>query len=92
MDPILRPPAGVNHYEQTVAKNGPDTPDFFRPFMIPGMGHCRGGIGPDRHDPMIVMINWVEKGQAPVSITASRVVDNQVVRTRPLCPRPQVAP
>jgi feruloyl esterase len=40
---------------------------------------------------MTAMVNWVEKGDAPSSITASRVVNNQVVRTRPLCPYPQVA-
>jgi Tannase and feruloyl esterase len=90
-DSILQPMMGVNYYEQAVAKNGPDTKDFFRLFMVPGMAHCAGGIGPDRHDSMTSMINWVEKGQAPASMVASRVVNNQVVRTRPLCPYPQVA-
>jgi feruloyl esterase len=90
-DSILQPMMGVNYYEQAEAKNGADTPDFFRLFMIPGMAHCGGGIGPDRNDPMTAIINWVEKGQAPASILASRVVNNQVVRTRPLCPYPQVA-
>ena len=90
-DPILQPMMGVNYYEQAVAKNGPDTPDFFRLFMVPGMGHCGGGIGPDRHDSMTAMIDWVEKSKAPDSMLASRVVDNRVVRTRPLCPYPQVA-
>jgi feruloyl esterase len=82
---------GVNYYEQAVAKNGPDTPEFFRLFMAPGMGHCGGGNGPDRHDPMTGMINWVEKGKAPDSMIARRVVNGQVARTRPLCPYPQVA-
>ena len=90
-DTILQPMMGVNYYEQAVAKNGSDTKDFFRLFMVPGMGHCGGGIGPDRHDAMTAMINWVEKGKAPDSIQASRVVNNQTVRTRPLCPYPQVA-
>jgi len=90
-DSILQPMAGVNYYEQAVAKNGPATSDFFRLFMVPGMAHCGGGIGPDRHDPMTAMINWVEKDKAPASMVASRVVDNKVVRTRPLCAYPQVA-
>jgi len=90
-DSILQPMMGVNYFEQAVAENGPDTTDFFRLFMVPGMGHCSGGTGPDRHDPMTAIINWVEKGQAPESILASRAVDDQVVRTRPLCPYPQVA-
>jgi feruloyl esterase len=90
-DSILQPMAGVNYYEQATAKNGPATSDFFRLFMVPGMAHCGGGIGPDRHDPMTAMINWVEKDKAPASMVASRVVDNKVVRTRPLCAYPQVA-
>ena len=90
-DSILQPMMGVNYYQQAVAKNGPSTTEFFRLFMVPGMAHCGGGIGPDRHDPVTAVINWVEKGQAPASMVASRVVNNQVVRTRPLCPYPQVA-
>jgi len=90
-DPILEPMAGVNYYERALATNGPTTPDFFRLFMVPGMSHCGGGIGPDRHDPVTAMVNWVEKDKAPASMVASRVVDNKVVRTRPLCAYPQVA-
>jgi hypothetical protein len=90
-DPILQPLMGVNYYEHAVAQNGPDTQNFFRLFMIPGMSHCSGGIGADRHDPMTAIINWVEKDQAPSSILASRAVNNKVQRSRPLCPYPQVA-
>jgi hypothetical protein len=90
-DSILQPMAGVNYYEQATSKNGADTPEFFRLFMVPGMAHCAGGIGPDRHDPVTAVVDWVEKGQAPASMVASRVVNNQVVRTRPLCAYPQVA-
>jgi hypothetical protein len=90
-DSILQPMMGVNYFEEAVAKNGPDTAQFFRLFMAPGMGHCGGGTGPDRHDSMSAMIDWVEKGKAPESLVASRVVDNQAVRTRPLCSYPQVA-
>ena len=90
-DPILQPMESVDYYQEAVAKNGPKTTDFFRLFMVPGMSHCSGGIGPDRHDAMTAVIDWVEKNQAPSSMIASRVVDNKVVRTRPLCPYPQVA-
>ena len=90
-DTILQPMMGVNYYEAALAKNGRSTPDFFRLFMVPGMAHCGGGIGPDRHDAMTAIINWVEKGQAPTTMVASKVVENKVVRTRPLCAYPQVA-
>ena len=90
-DAILQPMMGVNYYEQAVAKNGPETNEFFRLFMAPGMAHCGGGNGPDRRDSATAIIDWVEKGKAPESIEASRVVKDRVVRTRPLCPYPQVA-
>jgi feruloyl esterase len=90
-DPILQPMQGVNYYEAAVAKNGKDTADFFRLFMVPGMAHCSGGIGPSQLDPMTAMIDWVEKGKAPTTIKASRVVNNLVLRTRPLCQYPNVA-
>jgi len=90
-DTILQPMMGVNYYEAATAKNGADTPEFFRLFMVPGMAHCGGGVGPDRNDAVTAVIDWVEKGRAPSSIVASRVVNNEVVRTRPLCAYPQVA-
>jgi hypothetical protein len=90
-DSILMPMMGVNYYERALEKNGPKTTDFFRLFMIPGMAHCGGGVGPDRNDAVTAVIDWVEKGQAPESLIASKVVGGQVVRTRPLCPYPQVA-
>jgi hypothetical protein len=90
-DQVLQPLMGVHYYEQTAARYGTRTRDFFRLFMVPGMTHCAGGIGPDRFDSMSAMIDWVEKNKAPDSLRASRVVDGRVVRTRPLCPYPQVA-
>jgi feruloyl esterase len=91
-DQVLQPMVGVKYFEDAVAKNGPNTTDFLRLFMVPGMAHCSGGAAAtDRFDAMTALINWVEKDKAPDSIPASRVVNNQVVRTRPLCPYPQVA-
>jgi feruloyl esterase len=90
-DQVLQPLQGVNYYEAAVARNGPRTGEFFRLFMVPGMTHCSGGIGTDRFDPMTAMIDWVEKNQPPQVLHAAHVVDNKPVRTRPLCPYPQVA-
>jgi len=90
-DTALPPLMGIDYYEKAVAKNGPDTRDFFRLFMVPGMFHCRGGIGPDRFDPMTALVNWVENDNPPTAMLASRVDKGSVVRTRPLCPYPQVA-
>ena len=90
-DSILQPMMGVTYYEAVVATNGQDTTDFARLFMMPGVGHCGGGVGPDRTDAVTAVIDWVEKNQAPDSLRASKVTNGKVVRTRPLCPYPQVA-
>jgi hypothetical protein len=90
-DQVLEPLMGVSYYEHAVARNGPGTRDFFRLFMVPGMNHCSGGIGTDQFDSMTAMIDWVERGKAPDVLRAARVLDKKVVRTRPLCPYPQVA-
>jgi feruloyl esterase len=60
-------------------------------YMVPGMGHCRGGAGTDTFDKVAAIEQWIAGGQAPDSIIASRVVDGKVVRTRPLCPFGKVA-
>jgi feruloyl esterase len=90
-DQILQPMMGVNYYEAVVKESGRSTPDFARLFMMPGVAHCGGGIGPDRVDAVTAVIDWVEKGKAPDQLLASKVTNGQVVRTRPLCPYPQVA-
>ena len=62
-----------------------------RLFMVPGMGHCGGGEGPNTFDMMVPLEQWVEKGQAPTRVVASHSTNGKVDRTRPLCPYPQVA-
>jgi Tannase and feruloyl esterase len=90
-DTALNPLMGVDYYEKVRARFGPSTTDFFRLFMVPGMAHCRGGVGTDQCDFLTALIEWVEKDVAPNQIGASQSRDGKVVRTRPLCPYPQVA-
>ena len=82
---------GVKYYEAVSQRLGAATTDFYRMFMVPGMFHCRGGVGVSTFDAMTPLVEWVEKGTAPQTILASKVVDNKVVRTRPLCAYPDVA-
>jgi feruloyl esterase len=95
-DQVIFPEGSIN-YQQSVAdklaagKGVAGVQDFFRLFMVPGMAHCRGGVGTDRFDAQSAIEAWVERGQAPASIAASRMEDDKVTRTRPLCPYPQVA-
>jgi feruloyl esterase len=79
--------------------------DFYRLFMVPGMGHCGGGIGPNSFgnsastsaDPeknvFAALERWVEKGIAPDKLTGTGKVVGEPTKslTRPLCPYPQVA-
>jgi feruloyl esterase len=89
-DPQLNPRMGVEYFEQVQAKMG-DTQDFFRLFMVPGMFHCGGGVGTSIFDVATPLVNWVESAKAPQRIEAARVVSGKTVRTRPLCPYPQLA-
>jgi Tannase and feruloyl esterase len=90
-DPALNPLMGVGYYETVTRTLGPVTPDFYRLFMVPGMSHCTGGAGTSTFDALTPLVQWVEKGVAPQTISASHVTDGKVVRTRPLCPYPQTA-
>ena len=90
-DAILQPQMGVDYYEKAAAANGRGSTDVMRLFMIPGMAHCGGGVGPDQYAAVTAVIDWVEKGVAPDSLVAKKVVNGQVTRSRPLCPYPQVA-
>src|SRR5205085_2768583 len=82
---------GVGYYEAVTKTMGPSTMDFYRLFMVPGMLHCGGGAGTSAFDALTPLVEWVEKGTVPQTISAARVVDGKVVRTRPLCPYPQTA-
>lgn len=91
-DPALNPLMGVEYYEAVERRLGPSTRDFFRLYMMPGVFHCGGGVGPACFDPLAHLIAWVEQGRAPEAIVASQVAEGgKVVRTRPLCPYPEVA-
>ena len=84
-----------------------DTDSFLRLFMAPGMQHCGGGPGPNMfmgrgvppdadHDMDLALERWVETGIAPEKLIATKYKkdgdsSSEVLRTRPLCPYPQVA-
>ena len=91
-DQNISPRMTVDYYDKVLATMGRDqVRDSVKLFMVPGMGHCGGGDGPNEFDMIAALDEWRDKGKTPTSIPASKVVDGQVVRTRPLCPYPQVA-
>ena len=92
-DGSVAPRASVNYYTSVVKAMGgaAKTAAWVRLFMVPGMGHCGGGEGPNTFDTVASLEQWVEQSKAPDRIVASRVANGKVERTRPLCPYPQAA-
>ncbi len=64
---------------------------FQRLYMMPGVDHCAGGIGPDRADFIGALVAWVEEGKAPDTLLATGRRPDGTTQARPLCPFPQVA-
>jgi feruloyl esterase len=90
-DPSVAPQATMN-YVEAVKKVTPTAADSVRLFMVPGMGHCRGGEGvTDQFDAVAALDTWVTQKKAPQQILARHMEGGRVVRTRPLCPFPQAA-
>jgi len=90
-DTALNPMMAVNYYEDVLETMGPETRDFFRFYTVPGMFHCRGGIGADRFDLLTPLVNWVEAGETPEALEAAQATGGEVQRTRKLCPYPERA-
>ena len=108
-DPLVPSLSAVNYYNSVVAlekQNQPDqqsalaeTQSYYRLFMAPGMGHCRGGpglslfgenggAGPASSDMFSALEAWVEHGAPPAQVIAHDTLNSF---TRPLCPYPQNA-
>lgn len=83
-----------NYYERIAKANGgyDKAQGFARLFMVPAMGHCAGGVGPNQFDMLTALENWVEKKTPPAQILASRPASNGApAMSRPLCPYPAAA-
>ena len=103
-DPVFSMYDSVNYYEKLSTRYGAGTADFARLFLIPGMNHCAGGLHTlDSFDPLTAIVNWVEVGATPDSMTAANSNPAnpptappvysylQLTWKRPLCPYPQFA-
>jgi len=113
-DAAIAPGSSVDYYEQVRgffatfpdarASGVPRVEDFYRLFMVPGMAHCSGGIGPSdfgngapvsgdaEHDIVTALDRWVEQGVAPERLIGRGVSAGAAKPlSRPLCPYPRVA-
>ncbi len=95
-DPVFSFMDTVNWYEDLLVNN-PDASDFVSLYAVPGMPHGPGGAAPDLFDPLSKMVEWVENGTTPGTITATVREDNQEAPeslrgvSRKLCPWPAVS-
>ena len=81
----------IEYYDRVRADGGRQAASSVRLFMLPGVDHCSGGEGTYSFDALDTIDAWVDRGQAPERIVARRPLEGGAVRTRPLCPYPQVA-
>ena len=98
-DSSFTPGWTVQYYDKVVDKTGrgntdrkklEDTREFYRLYMMPGVGHCGGGPGAalTRFDLVTALEAWVERDIAPEGIKATN--DARTLE-RPICPYPQEA-
>jgi feruloyl esterase len=90
-DTAISPGNTINYYNSVLTRMGAKQDNWIRLFMIPGMGHCQGGPGPNQVNYMGALERWRESGVAPDQLEAYHVTNNRVDMARPLCPFPQVA-
>jgi feruloyl esterase len=88
-DPALPAQATADYYQRVLAHD-PHANEYCRLFMIPGCFHCGGGPGASDVDWLSVIVDWVERGQAPERIVASHG-HSKTAMTRPLFAYPRHA-
>ena len=93
-DQLIVPGGSIDYYDAVTQKLGggyKQTQEFARLFMAPGVGHCGGGSGPQPQGLFSAVVQWVEHGQPPDTVLASKPLSGGGMQTRPLCPYPAVA-
>ncbi|KAK5109572.1 hypothetical protein LTR62_006923 [Meristemomyces frigidus] len=87
-------PRYYGHVSETMGLPPKDLDEFYRFFRISGMDHCAGGVGAweigqtsagtagvtrtAQNNVLLRMVEWVEKGEAPVTVTGTKFVNDTV--------------
>lgn len=98
-DSLVTPQLTVDFYEQLTKKSGgiAATQSFARLFMVPGMDHCGiqtggPGIADTGIDPLSALERWVEKGEVPAELIATKTAPTgETLWRRPVCAYPKIA-
>jgi feruloyl esterase len=106
-DAAIAPLSSIDYYEKVTAflSKYPDArsdasrpvQDFFRLFMVPGLGHCASGLGPNHfgndsyaadgipgdpdRDILAALERWVEQGAAPARLIGTGTAVNDPSKT-----------
>ncbi|QIB67391.1 tannase/feruloyl esterase family alpha/beta hydrolase [Kineobactrum salinum] len=92
LDSSVSPRDTVNYYRAVVETMGVERADeTLELFLAPGVGHCRGGPGPDRVDLMEALSMWVEQDTPPsrqARVLTRRDEAGEIQATLPLCKFP----
>jgi len=90
-DPWFSPLDTFDYYKNMAEANGglDAVSKWSQFYFVPGMSHCGGGQALDQFDLLGAIVNWVEKGTAPVSVISTGKAFPG--RSRPLCPYPKHA-
>jgi hypothetical protein len=88
--------AGIQYFKTVQNKMGEGTVrDFARLYLAPGVDHVGSGA-PANIDVLDLLVDWVERGQAPGSKAPLTLVEQETaipfkaVRQRPMCEFPLV--
>jgi hypothetical protein len=91
LDSAISPLNTIKYYRDVVSTMGQGSAgEFFKLYMIPGMGHCAGGPGPfvfgqlgigeardPNHNIFVALEKWVETGTAPGPIIGKKLNDDK---------------
>lgn len=70
---LVRPAIDYHDTVERTMGGRRNTQEFFRMFLLPGVGHCSGGPGADAADFLSYLEAWAERGQAPERIVSGHV-------------------
>ena len=100
-DAAVPPQATIEYYGRVRSRMGAAAKASVRLFMVPGMGHCLIGPGPNTFDTLGALEQWKEHAAPPQQIIAAKYGNDlmayiglpagKALKTRPLCPYPNVA-
>jgi feruloyl esterase len=77
----------IEYFEQVQEVTG-NTGDFYKFYLVPGGFHGSQGVGATNVPWLNTIVDWVENGNAPGELVATREKNGKTVFSRKICPYP----